>query len=65
MIWSKEEPLSREEMEAIQLTRLKDTVKQVWEKVPAYRKKMEESYILNLIMINTVKNLTKKIHYQN
>ena len=29
-------------MEAIQLTRLKDTVKQVWEKVPAYRKKMED-----------------------
>ena len=43
MIWSKEETLSREEMEAIQLTRLKDTVKQVWEKVPAYRKKMEDA----------------------
>jgi len=42
MIWSKEETLSRAEMEAIQLTRLKDTVKQVWEKVPAYRKKMED-----------------------
>ncbi len=43
MIWSKEETLSREEMEAIQLTRLKDTVKQVWDKVPAYRKKMEDA----------------------
>ncbi len=43
MIWSKEETLSREEMEAIQLARLKDTVKQVWEKVPAYRKKMEDA----------------------
>ncbi len=43
MIWSKEETLSRAEMEAIQLTRLKDTVNQVWEKVPAYRKKMEEA----------------------
>ncbi len=43
MIWSKEETLSRAEMEAIQLTRLKDTVKQVWEKVPAYRKKMEDA----------------------
>lgn len=43
MIWSKEETLSREEIEAIQLTRLKQTVRQVWEKVPPYRKKMEES----------------------
>ena len=43
MIWSKEETLSRAEMEAIQLTRLKYTVKQVWEKVPAYRKKMEDA----------------------
>lgn len=43
MIWSKEETLSREEMEAIQLTRLKQTVRQVWEKVPPYRKKMEEA----------------------
>lgn len=43
MIWSKEETLSREEIEAIQLTRLKQTVRQVWEKVPPYRKKMEEA----------------------
>lgn len=43
MIWSKEETMSRAEIEAIQLTRLKDTVKQVWDKVPAYRKKMEDA----------------------
>lgn len=43
MIWSKEETLSREEIETIQLARLKQTVWQVWEKVPAYRKKMEEA----------------------
>lgn len=43
MIWSKEETLSREEIEAIQLTRLMQTVRQVWEKVPPYRKKMEEA----------------------
>lgn len=43
MIWSKEETLSREEIEAIQLTRLKQTVRQVWEKVLPYRKKMEEA----------------------
>lgn len=43
MIWSKEETLRREEIEEIQLSRLKQTVNQVWEKVPAYRKKMEEA----------------------
>ncbi len=42
MIWAKEETLSRAEMEAIQLSRLKETVTRVWEKVPPYRKKMEE-----------------------
>lgn len=43
MIWSKEETLSRSEIEEIQLARLKETVNRVWEKVPAYRKKMEEA----------------------
>lgn len=43
MIWSKEETLRREEIEEIQLSRLKQTVNQVWEKVPAYRKKMKEA----------------------
>lgn len=43
MIWSKEETLSRQEMEEIQLSRLKETVHRVWEKVPPYRKKMEEA----------------------
>lgn len=42
MIWSKEETLSRAEIEEIQLARLKSTVQQNWDKVPAYRKKMEE-----------------------
>ena len=42
MIWAKEETLSRAEMEALQLSRLQETVKRVWDKVPAYRKKMEE-----------------------
>lgn len=42
MIWSKEETLSREEIEAIQLTRLMQTVRQVWEKVPPYRKKWKK-----------------------
>jgi len=43
MIWSKEETLSRAEIEEIQLARLKETVQLNWDKVPAYRKKMEEA----------------------
>ena len=43
MIWSKEETLPREELEALQLERLQETVRRVYEKVPAYRKKMEEA----------------------
>ena len=42
MIWSKEETLSREEIEAIQLERLQETVNRVYDKVPAYRKKMDD-----------------------
>ena len=43
MIWSKEETLPRAEMEALQLERLKETVARVYEKVPPYRKKMDEA----------------------
>ncbi len=45
MIWSKEETLSREEIEKIQLKRLQETVARVYEKVAPYRKKMEEEGI--------------------
>ena len=41
MIWSKEETLSRAEIEAIQLARLQETVTRVYAKVPAYRAKMD------------------------
>ena len=41
MIWSKEETLPRSEIEKIQLERLKETVFRVYEKVPAYRAKMD------------------------
>lgn len=41
MIWSKEETLSREEIEALQLVRLQETVHRVYEKVVPYRAKME------------------------
>ncbi len=45
MIWSKEETLSREEIEALQLERLKETVNRVYEKVAPYRKKMDDAGI--------------------
>jgi phenylacetate-CoA ligase len=45
MIWSKEETLSREEMQALQLERLKETVARVYERVMPYRKKMDEAGI--------------------
>ena len=43
MIWAKEETMSRAEIEAIQLARLRETVARVYANVPAYRKKMEEA----------------------
>lgn len=43
MIWSKEETLSRAEIEEIQLSRLKETVQRVYEKVEPYRRKMDEA----------------------
>ena len=42
MIWAKEETFTREQMEALQLERLQETVKRVYEKVEPYRKKMDE-----------------------
>lgn len=58
MIWSKEETLSRAEIEEIQLTRLKATVQQNWDKVPAYRKKMEDAGV-KPEDIQTLKDLAK------
>lgn len=46
MIWAKEETLSRADIETIQLERLQETVRCVYGKVPAYRKKMEEAGIV-------------------
>ena len=43
MIWSKEETLSRSEMEALQLARLQETVARVYAKVPYYKNKMDEA----------------------
>lgn len=41
MIWSKEETLPREEIEKIQLERLKESVAYIYEKVAPYREKMD------------------------
>ena len=41
MIWSKEETLPRSEIEAIQLSKLKDTVRYIYERVKPYRDKMD------------------------
>ena len=43
MIWSKNETLSREELNALQLARLQETVARVYERVPYYRAKMERA----------------------
>lgn len=43
MIWAKEETMSRAEIEALQLARLKETVARVYERVQPYRRKMDEA----------------------
>ena len=58
MIWAKEETLSREEMSSLQLSRLKETVKRVYEKVPAYRQKMIDKGVTP-DDIKTLKDLAK------
>lgn len=59
MIWAKEETLPREELEEIQLTRLKETVTRIYEKVPCYREKMDEAGVKpeNVKSLNDLKNL--------
>ena len=58
MIWSKEETLSRREIESLQLERLKETVNRVYEKVEPYRKKMDEKGV-KPEDIKTLKDLAK------
>ena len=58
MIWSKEETMSRAEIEAIQLERLKETVNRVYEKVPAYRAKMDAAGV-KPCDVQTLKDLAK------
>ena len=58
MIWSKEETLSRAEMETLQLARLQETVQRVYDKVPYYRAKMDEKGVKPQD-IKTLKDLAK------
>ena len=58
MIWSKEETLPREEIEKIQLERLKETVARVYEKVAPYRAKMDAAGV-KPEDIKTLKDLAK------
>ncbi len=58
MIWSKEETLSRKEIEEIQLSRLKETVCRVYTTVPSYRKKMDDMGV-KPEDIKTLKNLAR------
>ncbi|MFZ5590366.1 MAG: phenylacetate--CoA ligase family protein, partial [Bacillota bacterium] len=46
MYWEKEkETMSRDELYALQLARLQETVRRVYENVPFYRRKMQEAGI--------------------
>ncbi len=58
MIWAKEETLPRKEIEAIQLARLKETLVRMYEKVPAYRTKMDEAGV-KCEDIKTLEDLSK------
>ncbi len=58
MIWSKEETLSRKEIEKIQLERLQETVNRVYDKVLPYRKKMDDAGV-KPSDIKTLKDLAK------
>ncbi|MCQ2387541.1 MAG: phenylacetate--CoA ligase [Clostridia bacterium] len=58
MIWSKEETLSRKEIQAIQLERLQETVNRVYNNVPAYKAKMD-AVKLKPEDIKTLKDLSK------
>lgn len=58
MIWAKEETLSRTELEKLQIERLQETVKRVYELVPHYRAKME-ALAITPEDINSLSDLTK------
>ena len=58
MIWAKEETLTRQELNELQFTRLKATLKRIYDKVPAYREKMINKKI-SCEDIKSLKDLSK------
>lgn len=58
MIWNSHENLSREELEELQLLRLKETIERVYDKVPHYHKKMQDANITPSD-IKSLRDLTK------
>ncbi len=58
MIWAKEETLPREEIEAIQLEKLKKLVKRMYDGAPYFRKKMDDLG-LKPDCIQTIKDVQK------
>ena len=58
MIWAPEETFSREEIQAIQLRKLKQAVAYTYEKVPNYRVKMDQAGVKPKD-IQTLKDLEK------
>ena len=58
MIWAKEETLPREEIEAIQLEKLKKLVKRMYEGAPYFKKKMDDLG-LKPDCIQTIKDVQK------
>ncbi len=59
MIWAKEETLPRNEIEDIQLKKLKDTVQYIYDRVRPYRKKMDEAQVKpkDIISLEDLKKL--------
>ncbi|MBC7958971.1 MAG: phenylacetate--CoA ligase [Vallitaleaceae bacterium] len=59
MIWAKEETFGRVEMEALQLERLQETVKKIYDKVPYYKAKMVEKGVApsDILMLSDLSKL--------
>ena len=63
MIWAKEETLTRQEMSDLQFNRLKETLNRIYEKVPAYREKMNQVELLVRIL-RTLMIWLSSIYYE-
>ena len=57
-MYNKEEALSKDELQSLQLQRLQNTLKRVYEKVPFYRKKFDE-FGIKVDEISSLKDIEK------